>query len=584
MSVREYIGARYVPVFADPIEWDGTSTYEPLTIVQHAGNSYTSRQYVPAGIDIANTAYWALTGNYNAQIEAYRQEVQRFDSRITANANAVDNIESVLPASDFSSAYTIADAIENVTESAVTSEYLSFNANGNSMPNPYLFSCFMSYLNNGARLKYMQNNKTDATATRYRMESGALVPMTLNLSDDQRYFIDCNTLVQLVLAGVPYESSRYAGKAVNNTTMPYNVPLENGNAFALNYYTFQNNAALKELMESDAGVGRWSANQMALYWYRSGELSQIKDYRQLQFGDVVFQQTSPDYGDDLGYWRGITHVGIYFGRSGNTILVGDAHNDENPDYGNGPIFIRKYPLAYFEGSLESANRFTYFYRPAANVPTVPVHAAVPAIIRKDISNINATTRIAVTKADIKANEIAFVNIRCPRADNVYMTVVNTDATNKGVTIRTDLGATSGVIVGQGDIDKLSIYAVPLSGTSGGLFELDNIDIVKYSPSDLESMCTYPMDLSNNIASTEDLQTLFDNIALTAKPGRYALYFDYATSQAISGLATHIGITHIDLCVNSAASYTALAKIQSGTNLYKVHMCRSGSTYGAWTDD
>lgn len=84
MSVTQYIGARYVPLFADPMQWDSTKTYEPLTIVYNGGNSYTSRQYVPAGIQIDNDAYWALTGNYNAQIEQYRAEVARYDGRITA--------------------------------------------------------------------------------------------------------------------------------------------------------------------------------------------------------------------------------------------------------------------------------------------------------------------------------------------------------------------------------------------------------------------------------------------------------------------------------------------------------------------
>lgn len=74
MATKQYIGARYVPLFADPINWDNTKTYEPLTIVYHKGNSYTSRQYVPAGVDITDATYWALTGNYNAQIEAYRKE------------------------------------------------------------------------------------------------------------------------------------------------------------------------------------------------------------------------------------------------------------------------------------------------------------------------------------------------------------------------------------------------------------------------------------------------------------------------------------------------------------------------------
>lgn len=88
MSVTQYIGARYVPLIADPITWDITKTYEPLTIVYYQGNSFTSRQAVPAGIDITNNDFWALTGNYNAQIEQYRTEVQTFDNRITANTNS----------------------------------------------------------------------------------------------------------------------------------------------------------------------------------------------------------------------------------------------------------------------------------------------------------------------------------------------------------------------------------------------------------------------------------------------------------------------------------------------------------------
>ena len=88
MSVREYIGSRYVPIFGrkdeSSIEWDNTKPYEPLTIVLYEGNSYTSRQYVPADIDITNQIYWAQTGNYNAQVESYRNEVLAYDGRIDA--------------------------------------------------------------------------------------------------------------------------------------------------------------------------------------------------------------------------------------------------------------------------------------------------------------------------------------------------------------------------------------------------------------------------------------------------------------------------------------------------------------------
>ena len=94
MATTQYIGARYVPLFAEPAQWDSSKQYEPLTIVMNNGNSYTSRQYVPAGIDLTNDAYWALTGNYNAQVEQYRQEVTTYDQRITKAQSTADNAKS----------------------------------------------------------------------------------------------------------------------------------------------------------------------------------------------------------------------------------------------------------------------------------------------------------------------------------------------------------------------------------------------------------------------------------------------------------------------------------------------------------
>lgn len=90
-QVTQYIGARYVPLIAEPIEWSDKREYEPLTIVTNQGSSYTSRQFVPKGTPITNKQFWAATGNFNAQIEQYRQEVAKFDGRITAAQNAADS-------------------------------------------------------------------------------------------------------------------------------------------------------------------------------------------------------------------------------------------------------------------------------------------------------------------------------------------------------------------------------------------------------------------------------------------------------------------------------------------------------------
>ena len=87
----QYIGSRYVPIFADPIEWDNHRSYESLTIVTHDGESYTSKCNVGPGVDITNTRYWAKTGAYNAQVNQYKNEVKDLSSQVSGFAS--DNAE-----------------------------------------------------------------------------------------------------------------------------------------------------------------------------------------------------------------------------------------------------------------------------------------------------------------------------------------------------------------------------------------------------------------------------------------------------------------------------------------------------------
>lgn len=86
---RQYIGARYVPKFAEPIEWHGGTSYEALTIVTYNNASYTSK--VPVDPSVGNPAdnpnYWVLTGNYNAQVEDYRQTVANYRKQMRTVIN-----------------------------------------------------------------------------------------------------------------------------------------------------------------------------------------------------------------------------------------------------------------------------------------------------------------------------------------------------------------------------------------------------------------------------------------------------------------------------------------------------------------
>lgn len=91
-----YKGLKAVLSFADPIQWNKASTYDSLTVVwddaTHA--SYASKRPVPQNIELTNEFYWFRTADLDAQVEMYRQEVMEFDGRITANAQAIDKLNT----------------------------------------------------------------------------------------------------------------------------------------------------------------------------------------------------------------------------------------------------------------------------------------------------------------------------------------------------------------------------------------------------------------------------------------------------------------------------------------------------------
>jgi hypothetical protein len=80
-TTTQYIGERYVPIVADPVEWNANREYEHLTIVMYNGDSYISKQDVPKGAQIANTRYWLKTNDFNAQLD-----------QATRQANAATNL------------------------------------------------------------------------------------------------------------------------------------------------------------------------------------------------------------------------------------------------------------------------------------------------------------------------------------------------------------------------------------------------------------------------------------------------------------------------------------------------------------
>lgn len=113
MANNVYRGRRYVPKIMGT--WDNTknTAYEPLSIVQWGECSYTSKIDVPVGIDILNTKYWVCTGNYNAQVELYRQEVRSY---VTDVENVIIEVSKKQNSTDETLATTVKTIVGAINE------------------------------------------------------------------------------------------------------------------------------------------------------------------------------------------------------------------------------------------------------------------------------------------------------------------------------------------------------------------------------------------------------------------------------------------------------------------------------------
>ena len=87
--VRQSIGPRVVPMFADPPEWSADKVYSPLTLVLYNGATYMSRCCVPAGSPLPSedpfyNKYWVMVYDMSAQVAQYREEVAKLSEKVTA--------------------------------------------------------------------------------------------------------------------------------------------------------------------------------------------------------------------------------------------------------------------------------------------------------------------------------------------------------------------------------------------------------------------------------------------------------------------------------------------------------------------
>ena len=121
---RQYVGARYVPKIMG--EWNKALQYEALSVVTYMGNSFTSKVPVPANsVDINNTDYWINTGNYNSQVETYRNETKALADKV----NDLPTKKRYILMADSYGVYTSGGTTYSWTEFVINALQLTLNNN-----------------------------------------------------------------------------------------------------------------------------------------------------------------------------------------------------------------------------------------------------------------------------------------------------------------------------------------------------------------------------------------------------------------------------------------------------------------------
>ena len=124
MAVRQYIGARYVPLYVG--DWDQTRNYEPLSIVTDAnGNSFTSLKDVPAGTALTDREYWIQTSSFSGAVDQLQRrmnnaedEIENIEENVSEIGTRIDGVDTRLDGID-SSITTLDNKITALANKAV---------------------------------------------------------------------------------------------------------------------------------------------------------------------------------------------------------------------------------------------------------------------------------------------------------------------------------------------------------------------------------------------------------------------------------------------------------------------------------
>lgn len=354
MATTQYIGARYVPVFAEPVEWDNTRTYDSLTMVMNQGNTYITKQYVPVGVELTDEKFWIRISDFNAQLEQYRQEVRGFDTRIDANKAAVESEKSERETADTTLSGQI-DLVRDDMSKAVSTETderidaddaLENKINSNSDKISTLeFSTHQPMLYD--RANYAPNKLVEIAETYaqnndkiYYGFNGALSFLAQTLTEsgwapsnfegrasggNYTFPMSCSTLVNAAIMSIPYNNSRMANGTAVMSSSGGIVHVEGGtnkNTGGNSMSAQLNGSMAKKYGSAQGTLHSW---QMAEYFDNIGILKEIDDLSQLKTGDILFYQNWTD--PTVPHYKNINHVDIFIGWSGYNMVVISMETD-----------------------------------------------------------------------------------------------------------------------------------------------------------------------------------------------------------------------------------------------------------------